>query len=199
MGPSYKSRLGTEPARSTSCFVHFFDQFQMAASMLSVLTTPSFNEDLASLKVEDGSRSPIARGILTQPSRYIKRGALALIPSPIRRHLAPHPSKTPRLQPTSYLDGLRGLASFIVFAHHYTCEYVYPYVAYYGVNAEKVPSSPLQLPFIRVVYAGRPMVHIFFVISGFVLSKKPLELARAHDYDKLLTTCKVFPNLSPCV
>ncbi len=36
------------------------------------------------------------------------------------------------------------------------------------------------------------MVHIFFVISGFVLSKKPLELVRAHKYDRLLTTSKVF-------
>ena len=142
------------------------------------------------MKVEDGGRSPIARGILTQPSRYVKKAVLMLIPSPIQRRLAPHLSKTPRVGPTSYLDGLRGLASFVVFAHHYTCDYVYPYVAYYGVNAEKLPSSPLQLPFIRVVYSGRPMVHIFFVISGFVLSRKPLQLARAHDYDRLLTTRK---------
>lgn len=144
------------------------------------------------MKVEDAGRSPIANGILTQPRRYMRRGVLALLPSPLQRRLAPHLSKPPRIHPTSYLDGLRGLASFIVFAHHYTCEYVYPYVAYYGVSTEKVPSSPLQLPFVRVVYAGRPMVHIFFVISGFVLSKKPLELVRAHKYDRLLTTSKVF-------
>ena len=29
------------------------------------------------------------------------------------------------------------------------------------------------------------MVHVFFVISGFVLSRKPLQLARAHRYDDL--------------
>ena len=144
------------------------------------------------MKVEDGGRSPTAHGILTQPRRYMKRGALALIPSPLQRRLAPHLSKPPRIHPTSYLDGLRGLASLIVFAHHYTCEYVYPYVAYYGVSADKMPSSPVQLPFVRVVYAGRPMVHIFFVISGFVLSKKPLGLVRAHRYHELLTTRKVF-------
>ena len=126
----------------------------------------------------------------------MKGGALALIPSPIQRRLAPHLSKPPRIHPTSYLDGLRGLASLIVFVHHYTCEYVYPYVAYYGVSNERVPSSPVQLPFVRVIYAGRPMVHIFFVISGFVLSKKPLELARANDYDGLLTTRKNSPSLS---
>ena len=164
----------------------------MAPSILSLLTSASSNEDLIAIKVESGVRSPTAHGIVTQPHRHIKRGFLALIPSPIQRRLAPQLSKAPRIHPTSYLDGLRGLASFIVFAHHYTCEYVYPYVAYYGVSSEKVPSSPVQLPFIRVAFAGRPMVHIFFVISGFVLSKKPLELARSHNYDGLLTTRKVF-------
>lgn len=158
-----------------------------------------FTEDLIPMKLEECGRSSIARGILTQPVRYMKRGALALIPSPVQRRLDPNPSKTPRIQPTSYLDGLRGLASFIVFVHHYTCEYVPSYVAYYGVRVEKVPSAPLQLPFVRVVYAGRPMVHIFFVISGFVLSKKPLELARAYDYDRLLTTRMVPPGSFPCV
>lgn len=145
----------------------------------------------------------IARGIPMQSSRYIiKSVALALVPSPIQRRLVPHLVETPppRVQSTAYLDGLRGLASFIVFVHHYTCEYVPPYVAYYGVNAEKVPSSPLQLPFLRVIYSGRPMVHVFFVISGFVLSKKPLQLARARDYDRLLTARKIFPDsVSLCV
>ena len=32
------------------------------------------------------------------------------------------------------------------------------------------------------------MVHIFFVISGFVLSRKPLQLARNHKYDDLHKT-----------
>ena len=32
------------------------------------------------------------------------------------------------------------------------------------------------------------MVHVFFVISGFVLSRKPLRLARAHKYDELHQT-----------
>ena len=80
-----------------------------------------------------------------------------------------------------------GIASFIVFVHHYT-NWVPPYLAYYGVDTEKRPSSLVQLPFVRVIYSGRPMVHVFFVISGFVLSKKPLQLARAHKYDDLHKT-----------
>lgn len=49
-----------------------------------------------------------------------------------------------------------------------------------GVSTENVPSSPLQLPFIRILNAGRPMVHTFLVISGFVLSEEPLENWRAR-------------------
>ena len=35
----------------------------------------------------------------------------------------------------------------------------------------------------RVGYSGRPMVHVFFVISDFVLSRKPLQLARQQYAD----------------
>lgn len=80
-----------------------------------------------------------------------------------------------------------GIASFIVFVHHFT-NWVNPYLAYYGVDTEKRPSSLVQLPFVRVIYSGRPMVHVFFVISGFVLSRKPLQLARAHKYGDLHKT-----------
>lgn len=80
-----------------------------------------------------------------------------------------------------------GIASFIVFVHHFT-NWVHPYLAYYGVDTEKRPSSLVQLPFVRVIYSGRPMVHVFFVISGFVLSRKPLRLVCAHKYDDLHKT-----------
>lgn len=72
--------------------------------------------------------------------------------------------------------------------HHFT-DLVPPYVPYYGIDTtETRSSSVIQLPFIRVIYSGRPMVHIFFVISGFVLSRKPLKLARARNYGDLHTT-----------
>ena len=81
-----------------------------------------------------------------------------------------------------------GIASFLVFVHHFTTGWVGPYKPYYGVDTEKRPSSLVQLPFVRVIYSGRPMVHVFFVISGFVLSRKPLQMARAHRYDDLHKT-----------
>ncbi|KAF7899129.1 uncharacterized protein EAF01_008342 [Botrytis porri] len=112
-----------------------------------------------------------------------------LIPSPIQRRLQPAHFKPQRLYATSYLDGLRGVASLIVFFCHFTEGNVQFMIPSYGLPiGDPVPSSFMQLPFLRVLYSGRPMVHIFFVISGFVLSLKPLKLARAHNYADLQTT-----------
>lgn len=109
-----------------------------------------------------------------------------------------------KLHPTSYLDGLRGLAAMIVFFCHYT-EENHPYlVPTYGWNTDGV-SSFIQLPFFRNLYSGRPMVHIFFVISGFVLSYRPLRAIRARDLDKCYaslassTLRRPFRLFGPCV
>lgn len=61
----------------------------------------------------------------------------------------------------NYLDGLRGLAAFIVVVHHYTNAF-YPV---YSVN--NIGKSPLSL-----LYDGNTSVCVFFVLSGFVLSSK---------------------------
>ena len=136
------------------------------------------------LKQETPSPSSLA----SQLARFVKSFTITILPLPIACRLAPHLYKPTRIHATSYLDGLRGIASFIVFLHHYTFQ-IPPYIPYYGVDTtEARSSSVIQLPFIRVIISGRPMVHVFFVISGFVLSKKPLKLARAGKYSDLNTT-----------
>lgn len=166
--------------------LHHLHKMDFFKRSLTCLLHPPTHEDLEILlKGEDGEASFSSKYALpTTASRSVKKFVLALLPNPIQRRIAPLLYKSPRIHPTSYLDGLRGIASFIVFAHHFT-NWVNPYLAYYGVDTEKRPSSLVQLPFIRVIYSGRPMVHVFFVISGFVLSRKPLQLARAHKYDDL--------------
>ncbi|KLU88006.1 hypothetical protein MAPG_06995, partial [Magnaporthiopsis poae ATCC 64411] len=110
---------------------------------------------------------------VSTPARLLLR---TLLPSFIADLMWPEHQKKPgwRSHPTSYLDGLRGIASFIVFFCHYTEENHRYMVPSYGLNPDGQASSLLQLPFLRIFFSGRPMVHVFFVISGFVLSHKPL-------------------------
>ncbi|KAI6710833.1 hypothetical protein PZA11_006849 [Diplocarpon coronariae] len=141
--------------------------------------------------VGDGNSSPISDHTLFVGSgkRVVSRAALGLLPSFLQRRLRSGLSnKAQRLRPTSYLDGLRGVASFVVFMGHYTEETVGWYSEPYGAYEDGAPSSPLQLPFVRVLYASRPMVHIFFIISGYVLSYKPLRQIHAQDYAALTRT-----------
>jgi len=120
--------------------------------------------------------------------RLLQKLAFGLVPSFVQRKARQAPSKANRLHPTSYLDGLRGMASFIVFLGHYTEETLGWYSEPYGFYEDRAPSSPLQLPFVRVLYSPRPMVHIFFIISGYVLSYKPLKQIHYQQLSALTTT-----------
>ncbi|RKL28988.1 hypothetical protein BFJ72_g12212 [Fusarium proliferatum] len=83
--------------------------------------------------------------------------------------------------PTLYLDGLRGLFSFLVFLRHFLLPWEEGLDTGFGQNGNM---SFIKLPIIRLVYAG-PTVPIFFIVSGFVLAYKPLKLIHKKDYDAL--------------
>lgn len=85
-------------------------------------------------------------------------------------------SPPPKLHLTSWLDGLRGVAALFVFIHHSSQIYLRGLRPGYGSSPEAY--HILQLPVLRIVFSGGAMVAIFFVISGYVLSTKPLLLAR---------------------
>ena len=64
--------------------------------------------------------------------------------------------------------------------------------------------SLIQLPFFRLVGAGHTCVEIFFLLSGFVCSLKPLRLARAMKPEEVRTVIagsavrRVFRLMVPC-
>ncbi|KAJ1325515.1 acyltransferase family protein [Microdochium nivale] len=69
---------------------------------------------------------------------------------------------------TEYLDGVRGVASLIVFNLHWIHN-VYPSVnSGWGYKHHDL----WLLPFIRLFYSGAAMVSVFFIVSGFVLSHR---------------------------
>ncbi|KIV84086.1 hypothetical protein PV11_06060 [Exophiala sideris] len=69
------------------------------------------------------------------------------------------------------LDGLRGIACLLIFNFHWVLEHGYG-------NRTKDAAAEVNLwwemPWISWMYAGNSMIYVFFVISGYVLSHKPL-------------------------
>ncbi|KAI1199695.1 acyltransferase family-domain-containing protein [Nemania serpens] len=111
------------------------------------------------------------------------------------------------LSPTAYLDGMRGVAALFVFFCHYF------YTAFFlaegynrqlpqlppGSDPDDAPSSSSpsslskytslwRLPFVRLLYSGPSMVCVFFVISGYALSLRPLRLARRRNPEAFART-----------
>lgn len=140
-----------------------------------------------------------------QGLRLSGRFLRTLLPSFVADFLYPENRPVYRLHPTSYLDGLRGIASFLVVFCHYTEENHRYMIPTYGLNPEGQTSSWLQLPFVRIIFSGRPMVHIFFIISGFVLSHKPLKHLHARNFEKCAATLassafrRPFRLFGPCL
>lgn len=98
--------------------------------------------------------------------------------------------KQEKQHPTAYLDGLRGLAAFAVFLCHLSYG-TFDLTHTWGAGEPDQPNdnySLLQLPIVRLFYSGPPMVAIFFVISGYALSYKPLKQMRSRDFEGLMMT-----------
>lgn len=96
---------------------------------------------------------------------------------------------------TSHLNGLRGLASLIVFLYHLT-QYnffylLFPY-SYPRLDDGYQTRGVLQLPFIRIIHSGPAMVPLFFVVSGFVIAIKPLTLVRSGNHGNLVSNLASF-------
>ncbi|KAG5982193.1 hypothetical protein E4U55_002211 [Claviceps digitariae] len=84
------------------------------------------------------------------------------------------------------LDGLRGLACIVVFNYHFFWPWTKSIMLGHGFWA---PTSLgpytnwLSLPIICLLHRGRPMVAIFFAISGYVLCRHILRSIHDRNWD----------------
>lgn len=116
---------------------------------------------------------------------------LALLPAHIQRMVQNEPREPRRVFSTSYLNGFRGVMAFLVFVRHFTL----PWQADldYGLGQGENHTGILRLPPFRILYAG-PNVPVFLVVSGYVMSLKPLKLIAKGQKEAFLdaTVSSVF-------
>lgn len=117
------------------------------------------------------------------------RVCMFLLPSFVQQKITHERIRSDRVGPTAYLDGLRGLAALFVFFCHYF------YTAFniadaYGQHDKNYVFW--KLPFIRLLFSGPSMVCLFFVISGYALSLKPLKQIRSRSFDGFSHTMASF-------
>ncbi|KXG49858.1 Acyltransferase 3 [Penicillium griseofulvum] len=78
-----------------------------------------------------------------------------------------------------WIDGLRGIASFLVVLTHLSRGW--DYELFSPRDSEDVSARLLQWPILRIPWQGRLGVTIFAFLTGYVCALKPLKLSRAGD------------------
>ncbi|KAI0842548.1 acyltransferase [Hypoxylon sp. FL0890] len=126
---------------------------------------------------------------LSSWSSTMLRAGNFLLPSFVQHRCARERFRTEKLHPTAYLDGMRGLAALFVFFCHY---YYSAFKIAEGWGHDNANYEIWRLPFIRLLYSGPSMVCIFFVISGYALSLKPLKQTRSRSFDGFSKTMTSF-------
>lgn len=112
---------------------------------------------------------------------------LFLLPSFVQSRLSPREGSERKLHPTSHLDGIRGLAALLVVFHHILHPFYFVMVVYGGGEPGQ-NTSLFQLPILNLLYSGHPWVCVFFVVSGYSLSIKPIKQMRSRQWAELNST-----------
>ncbi|CAM1500888.1 Fc.00g100500.m01.CDS01 [Cosmosporella sp. VM-42] len=113
------------------------------------------------------------------------RFAWFLVPSFLQGRHAREQIRPTKLHPTAYLDGMRGLAALFVYFCHYSYQ---AFTIAEGWGCGENNYAMLKLPFFRLWYQGPTAVCVFFVISGYALSYKPLKLIRGRKTEDFSVT-----------
>ncbi|EQL28129.1 hypothetical protein BDFG_09094 [Blastomyces dermatitidis ATCC 26199] len=95
--------------------------------------------------------------------------------------MAPPPKK----RDDNWIDGLRGIASFIVVTGHLLTAFA-PILHSPSSSKEGWPLL-FQLPILRLCVGGRAAVCIFFIVTGFVNSLNPVKNVQAGNTELALT------------
>ncbi|KAL1879204.1 hypothetical protein Daus18300_001783 [Diaporthe australafricana] len=95
------------------------------------------------------------------------------------------PAEPKRLHSTAWLDGMRGISALCVVIYHSTLLWFT-----WDLHAAYVPGTlqVFKLPVIRLLISGPPHVAIFFIVSGYSISHKPLKLAHQGRYAEVGST-----------
>ncbi|KAB8360551.1 hypothetical protein FH972_024291 [Carpinus fangiana] len=105
-------------------------------------------------------------------ANFALRVCIAILPSFIGDRFKNRPQDSPKLRPTAFLDGMRGVAAWCVFNTHLTSILAKQLGASWGHDERSYHF--LQLPIVQLLYGGLHSVCLFFVISGIALSIGPI-------------------------
>ena len=104
-------------------------------------------------------------------------------PTLFHRLLCYPPQGSLKLRPTSWLDGVRGIAALEVYLFHTMGLWITLYPAFHSSPDQ---NSPLQFPLIRTIFVSGPTaVSLFFAISGYVLTQSSLRSIRDRSPEKV--------------